>query len=465
MAVSLRASEQGLKIVDQLRRKKGWSVTAASWCDAARTSVATLKRFRGRLPIQQDAFISICKAVGIKNWEEIVDKSPTSETASYIEFLVYKDDEWVGRESLTEELSNRLRGSCRILLLVGITGVGKTALAERLVDKLRGNWIESRENFENKNKALDFGSVAAEWLTKWGETVPQDQRTSQQLLQRLIKHLREHQHLILMDSLECLLKGNEEDGWGDFVDEWWGKFFFSLLSEASCKSRLILTSQDFPAQLERECDRYNNLHSQLIKGLETPEQIAFFQKAELDGNLESPHSPLRLIGEVYDGHPLALRVIAGEIKTSWQRNVQAYWNENRRGIEEVKESLEQARQQGIVKGEADRWKLDSYTNALRQIVKERLEKTLERLKKDVYEAYFLLCTASVYRCEVKEKWWLSNLEDEGYSEEQQKAAVQALRDRYLIEEGGIDHEFERLVEQHNLIRSVAIDHRLKLPEN
>jgi hypothetical protein len=25
------------------------------------------------------------------------------------------------------------------------------------------------------------------------------------------------------------LTGNEEDGWGDFADEWWGKFFVSLL--------------------------------------------------------------------------------------------------------------------------------------------------------------------------------------------------------------------------------------------
>jgi hypothetical protein len=82
----------------------------------------------------------------------------------------------------------------------------------------------------------------------------------------------------------------------------------------------------------------------------------------------------------------------------------------------------------------------------------------------VYDAYVLLCTASIYRCEVKEKWWLINLEDEGYSEEEQKAAMQTLRERYLVEDGGIDDEDNRLVGQHNLIRSVAIAHRLMLPE-
>jgi hypothetical protein len=303
-------------------------------------------------------------------------------------------------------------------------------------------------------------------MEKWEENLPLDERKPEQLLGRLVKRLRENQHLILLDSLEYLLTGNEEDGWGDFTDEWWGKLFVSLLSESFCQSRLILTSQDFPAELERECDRYKNLwHYQLLKGLETSEQVELFQKANLDGDLESPHNPLRLIGEVYDGHPLALRVIAGEIAESWHRNVQAYWKKYRREIEEVKEALDAARKDGIVEGKEDRWQLSSYTVALRRRVKKRLETTFERLKNDVYDAYFLLCTASVYRGEVQESFWLSNLEDEGYTEEQQKAAMQALRDRYLVEDRDINHEDERLVGQHNLIRDVAINHRLKLPEN
>ena len=73
--------------------------------------------------------------------------------------------------------------------------------------------------------------------------------------------------------------------------------------------------------------------------------------------------------------------------------------------------------------------------------------------------------ASVYRCEVKEQWWLMNLEDEGYSQEQQKAAMETLRERYLVEDGGIDDEDNRLVGQHNLIRSVAIERRLMLAES
>lgn len=476
MANSLPASKFGLEIIDRARKNKGWNKDSPIWIDSANellkdtlngsVSRSTLQRFWRKKAVRQENFEAICKAVGIKNWEEIVDRTPTQQPRSYMDFSVY-DDAWVGRESLIQQLSDRLQSSCRVLLLVGITGIGKTALAEKLVEELRGDWTELRDNFEAEKKALDFASVALQWLEKWRETVPKEERKPEQLLQRLVKRLRENRYLILIDSLEYLLTGNEEDGWGDFADEWWGKFFVSLLAESSCQSRFILTSQDLPTKFEAECDHYKNFwYCQLLKGLEVPEQVALFQKAELDGDLELPNSPLRVIGEVYDGHPLALRTIAGEINGSYGGKVRAYWKDNSRYIEEVKEAIDEARNQGIVQGDEDRWQLASYTKVLRWKVKERIEKTCERLKHDVYDAYFLLCTASVYRCEVQKSWWMSHLEYRGYSNEQQKSAIQTLRERYLVEDGGIDDEDERLVGQHNLIRSVAISHRLKLfPEN
>ena len=474
MANSLPASKSGLEIIDQARKRKRWNKDSPIWIDGANkllettpngsVSRSTLQRFWRKEAIRQENFQAICKAVGIENWEKIVDNTPIQQTASYMEFNVY-DDAWVGRENLIQQLSDRVNSSSRVLLLVGMTGIGKTALAERLVQELRGDWREHRENFEDENKTSDFASVALQWLEKWGEIVPKDDRKPEQLSRRLVKRLRENRYLILMDSLEYLLTGNEEDGWGDFADEWWGKFFVSFLAESSCQSRFILTSQDLPTKFETsECDRYKNLwYCQLLKGLEVPEQVALFQKAELEANWELPHSPLRVIGEVYDGHPLALRTIAGEIKGSYNGIVRAYWKENSGYIEEVKKAIDEARNQGVVKGDEDRWQLASYTKVLRRKVKERIDKTFERLKNDVYDAYLLLCTASIYRCEVKEKWWLINLEDEGYSKKQQLDAMQTLRNRYLVEDGGIDDEDNRLVGQHNLIRSVAIAHRLILP--
>lgn len=48
-----------------------------------------------------------------------------------VTFYAY-DDGWVGREGVIAELESLVRRGCRLLMITGIAGVGKTALAERL---------------------------------------------------------------------------------------------------------------------------------------------------------------------------------------------------------------------------------------------------------------------------------------------------------------------------------------------
>lgn len=72
MASSLRASTQGLALVDQARRRKGWTKTwTATWWQTAHTSQATLRRFWRGMAIQRETFIAIFQAVELSNWEDI----------------------------------------------------------------------------------------------------------------------------------------------------------------------------------------------------------------------------------------------------------------------------------------------------------------------------------------------------------------------------------------------------------
>jgi hypothetical protein len=313
MAASLRASESGLEIVDRARRKKGLEKQASSWCGDAQTSVATLKRFWRRKPIQHEVFVKICKAVEVDNWEDIIDNSPLSQTDSRAEFFAC-DDAWVGRKDLITQLAQKVQGSCRLLILLGIAGIGKTALAERLAVELQDDGRKfHQENFENQQQASDFASVAIRWLEKWGERItPDDRKDTQRLLNRLVKRLRENRYLVVIDSLELILKGNEETGWNGFQDELWAKFFESFLAVESCQSRIIVTSQDLPEQIPA---RYKNFwYCQELRGLTASEQLALFDKTGLEVDIDSPNKPyLERIGAAYEGHPLALRVIAGEI--------------------------------------------------------------------------------------------------------------------------------------------------------
>lgn len=108
-------------------------------------------------------------------------------------------------------MSDHIRSNCRLLILVGITGIGKTALGERLAVEV-ADWFENdwshyhQEIFDDEQQTSDFASVAARWLEKWGEVItPEDRTDPQRLLNRLIRHLRENRYLVQMDSLENIL--------------------------------------------------------------------------------------------------------------------------------------------------------------------------------------------------------------------------------------------------------------------
>lgn len=477
IGVTLRVSKQGLKILDRQRRIKRWAAVAPSWCDNAQTSVAILKQFRQKRPISQAQFVAICKAVGIENWPDIVDNTPPTQANSRPDFFAY-DDAWTGREQIVTELSNKLRGPCRLLLLLGLTGIGKTALAEKLAVELQdwfgGDWKNKFRlaRFDYDDKATDFASVAARWFEEWGQRLSPEEKKPELLLNRLVKYLRENQVLVLIDSVERLLTGNQE-GWGDFADEWWEKFFLNLLSAEYCQSRLIITSQDLPVKLL--VGRYQKFwHRQILYGLTEFEQIALFERTGLDVDEESPDRPLLLrIGKAYKGHPLVLRVIIGEILSEpFNGDVQAYWNDDRENtsqkIEEVERALAEA-EQGKTLGEKDEWKLHQLTKKVRdEVNKERLQISFERLAKDVKDAYILICAASVYRAPEKEEYWLKHLVywlkrlgQQECSKDRLIRAIEELDNRFLVE-ASLNHNKKRVLGQHNLIRSVAIEHRKQL---
>jgi DNA-binding Xre family transcriptional regulator len=457
------ASDAGLELVERARKLKSWNKVDLDWCEQAFVSMGTLKRFwRRSKKIQRENFDNICKAVDLDP-DEICEPGVDINLSMEMEIAVL-DEEWVGRESLITDLVTKLQKSHRIVLLLGITGIGKTSLAESLVIRLRGNWNELRENCENQARPKDFATIITGWLTTWGDRVSPDARNNpDRLLTQVVNKLCSGKYLLLIDSLEYLLATESNDIWGDFADRWWGSFFHSLLSAPTCNSRIILTSQDFPVQLARECARYPNLwHREVLTGLIATEQINLFTKLGFAKDLATEDSRLMLIGSIYDGHPLALRIIAGEIRASWQSNVRAYWRENGRYIEEVQTALKAAREEGKVEGSEDRWQLASYTVQLRRFVQTRINITFDRLKTQLSIAYELICIASIYRCEVPEFFWMDNLELEGYDLEQQQLAMTALRDRFLVEDAGFNEADERMVSQHNLIRSIAIARRLIL---
>ncbi|MGB3204542.1 MAG: ATP-binding protein, partial [Crinalium sp.] len=456
---SLKASKSGLAKIRAARNAKGWTIEDHRWLEKAskilgtnyeqegilaeNISPGTWNRFLHGKSIRTNAFKAYCQVLKL-DWQEICEQisTPTLPRSYFINY----NDGWVGRKELIAKLTNYLKQLGRVLILTGITGIGKTALAEILAIELQDSWTDFYHiNFDDRDNA-SFVNVTANLLMNWQEIVtPNDLQQPEELLNRLIERLQANRYLLQIDSFERILQGNEETGWSDFQDPWWEKFFEKLLVTQNFTSKVIVTSQDAPRQLDNIAFRYSHFwRREKLTGLTQAEQLELFSKLGLELNVDLSQQYLERIGAAYEGHPLALKVIAGEILGDrFNGNIIAYWNNYGKEIEEI----EQARRRAEIESVNDKLKLDRYTGDLRAKVRTRIEQTFERLAKDFVNAYFLLCHGAVYRRPVPETALLRHLKYLGCNEDQQNIAIDVLRDRYLVEEVIDNNDY--LLRQHN----------------
>lgn len=228
MAATLRASQKGLKTVELARKKKGWNADALSWYSAADVCLSTLKRFRQGIPIQQPAFINICKAVGIDNWEDIVDESEMSysesDSGGDIDLATWQEErhygQFVGRTDELKEILKLLESEkkIKVLSIVGIGGLGKTALCHQLSDQayqakvftkivwVRAKIYQYQTNSLGKSQSQRESKLTfKDALTAIGEELKIRNcylQESDRLKKEIYNVLNKNRHLIVIDGLE-----------------------------------------------------------------------------------------------------------------------------------------------------------------------------------------------------------------------------------------------------------------------
>jgi tetratricopeptide (TPR) repeat protein len=381
-----------------------------------------------------------------KRWKlgELIPKPPL--------LSIYNPQTWVGREAIIDECLPKLQGQARVLWITGISGIGKTALGECLASQA---W-EGDPTFQwlyleiLEGQSREFVSVAADLLAKLGEVDldPQERNDPKRLMERLIRKLKVSRYWLQVDSLERLIN-SEQPTETEFVDHHWVTFLQRCLTEPNFASRLVLTAQALPSSLAELEDRYPNLWQVItLQGLlanqqddqQPNEHLELFAKNGLSvEDIGSIH--LRRIGQIYEGHPLVLQVIAKEILASpFDGDVVVYWGRYGNEFEQVARELQ-----------VERVSSELYNQALQRRVRRRVEASLKRLPTN---ALALLCRSSVYRRPVPEMFWLSLLEE--HTPQLRQQAYQILNERTLVEREDI-HQNQFLIRQHNLVRAVTYE--------
>ncbi len=425
MADSVRASTEGLEIVDRARRKKGWTKTVTSeWLRKANTTQATLKRFWRRQRIDRYAFKGICSAVDV-NWEEIVEWSEVQEAEPLATATSASpsqpDPNFVGRDSAIAELNTLVSQGKKVILIQAEGGVGKTTLAYRYLKMQGFDMVLELWMAKERQNITSVESVIEEWLKRYFDEEPG--REFGVSLERLRCKLGDGSKKIgvLIDNLEPTLEN------GRFIEEHRRYAeLLRMLANPTVQSVTLITS--------RERLYEDGISVWLYPLRELPKEAwnQFFETCGINtGSCAlSDASALYQMHQAYGGNAEAMFVLSGAIQIECQGDLEAYWEENHEDL--------------------------LINPTLENLVKSQFNK----LQQDDEQAYRLLCRLGCYRYQD-----VPSVPKEGIfyllwdvPEERRKRVVKALRDRSLVKVCNEEYYL------HPVIRAEAVD-RLRASED
>ncbi|BAY14968.1 NB-ARC domain-containing protein [Anabaenopsis circularis NIES-21] len=308
MSNSLKASTTGLVIVDKARKRLGWTKTStARWWQDAHTSRATLRRFWQGDRIQQEIFIAICQAVGINDWQSIAD-IPNADfeelSTQYLDWDEAPDIEsFYGRNQELTQLEEWIVGDrCKLIIITGIAGIGKTSLALALADRLQLQF--DGLIWRSLDSALSLVSLLDGLLNIFEETavddIPQDTAT-------LIHHLQQRRCLLILDGLNESQKHYHQ--------------FILQLSRAHHQGCILLTSREQANIIE---SKTKTVRSLTLTGLAKAEAVELFQGRGFTGK----EIGLSTLIQLYRGNPLALKLVTPLIQSVFGGNIGAFLSQN-----------------------------------------------------------------------------------------------------------------------------------------
>lgn len=237
---------------------------------------------------------------------------------------------WDGKPNLeafygrTQELSTLkqwiLKDRCRLVALLGIGGVGKTALAAKLADDVQDQFDyivwRSLSNTPTLNDLLTDILNVLLGLPDGDQQVSVDGK-----LLKLMECLQRHRCLLVLEDVQAILSegkfaGSYQVGYDDYDD------LFRRLGEVAHQSCALITSWDKLATVAVMEGETSPVRSHVVKGLGADAKLLLAERELAD---ESAWDELIY---PYRGNPLALKVIATTIHELFGGSVTEFLDQN-----------------------------------------------------------------------------------------------------------------------------------------
>lgn len=208
---------------------------------------------------------------------------------------------------------------CRVVAILGIGGIGKTALSTKLATQIQDKFERTIwRSLQSEPSLSELLLDIIQSLTQLHESYLPEKLSDR--ISLLISYLRQQRCLLILDSWETILASNDRLGCCREGFEGYGELIERLGTEIH-QSCLILTSRETPQEIVAYSGEKLAVRSLQLTGLQAAEINAIYQT--INTFWGTPEVWQQLV-DYYGGNPLSLKIVASTIQALFDGNISQF---------------------------------------------------------------------------------------------------------------------------------------------
>lgn len=241
-----------------------------------------------------------------------------------------------GREHELNELSNWvIDDRCKVVTILGIGGIGKTALTMQLAKKVSTDF--QFIVWRSLKNAPPCNDILRDILLIFSRQQETDLRKpTDHLVSLLISYMQTSRCMIILDNFESVLEGEINAGQCKPEYEDYCRLI-RRIGESNHQSTLIISSREKPSSLNQLDGSGSMVRSLQLKGMDHTDSKVLLEEKQLEGDDEAWN---KLI-ESYAGNPLALKLVSSTIQSIFSHNINKFIQQDMLVFSDIKDVLDE----------------------------------------------------------------------------------------------------------------------------